>query len=83
LLSHLGSIALSVLLTVYFLTGFCVAVRRSRAWGFTIVCTVPFASLCFHLAYGLGTLVGLRYLFKSPSSRPIRAGQPVNKANCE
>jgi glycosyltransferase involved in cell wall biosynthesis len=81
LVSHLALLALLSLLTVYLVTGFCVAVSRSRDWGWPISLTMPFASLSFHLSYGLGTLVGLRYLFKSPSARPIRAGQPVNRAN--
>ncbi len=83
LVSHLALLALLSLLTVYLVTGFWVAVSRSRDWGWPTSLTMPFASLCFHFSYGLGTLVGLRYLFKSPPSRPIRAGQPINRANCE
>jgi glycosyltransferase involved in cell wall biosynthesis len=80
-LSRLPLLALISLLTVYLLTGFYVALGRSRDWGWGIVCIMPFASLCFHVSYGLGTLVGLRYLFKSPPASPIRSGQPVNKAS--
>ena len=79
-LGRLPLFALIALLTVYLLTGFYVAVGRRRDWGWGIVGIMPFASLCFHFAYGMGTLVGLRYLFKSPPSSPIRSGQPVNKA---
>jgi glycosyltransferase involved in cell wall biosynthesis len=78
---RLPQIALISFLAVYLLTGFYVALGRRRDWGWAIVATMPFATLCFHVAYGLGTLVGLRYLFKSPPSSPIRSGQPVNKAN--
>ncbi|MGA9800600.1 MAG: hypothetical protein WBQ68_16420, partial [Terriglobales bacterium] len=78
---RLPLIALISFLAVYLLTGFFVAVRRRREWGWAIVAIMPLATLFFHIAYGLGTLVGLRYLFKSPPSSPIRSGQPVNKAN--
>jgi succinoglycan biosynthesis protein ExoA len=81
-LGRLPLIALILFLAVYLLTGFYVAVGHRRDWGWGIVCIMPFASLCFHLAYGLGTLVGLRYLLKSPPSSPIRSGQPVNKVKC-
>jgi succinoglycan biosynthesis protein ExoA len=78
-LSRLSLIALISFLAVYLLAGFYVAVGRRREWRWGIVCIMPFATLCFHFAYGLGTLAGLRYLFKAPPSSPIRSGQPVNK----
>lgn len=80
-LGRLPLLALISFLAVYLLTGFYVAVGRRRDWGWAIAGIMPFASFCFHLAYGLGTLVGLRYLFKAPPSAPIRSGQPVNKAD--
>jgi glycosyltransferase involved in cell wall biosynthesis len=80
-MGRLPPIALISFLTVYLLAGFWVGVGHRRDWGWDIVSIIPFATLCFHLAYGLGTLVGLRYLFKSPPSSPIRSGQPVNKAS--
>src|SRR5882724_1277103 len=80
-LGRLPLIALLSFLAIYLLAGFCVAVGRRRAWGWPIVFVMPFATLCFHFAYGLGTLVGLRYLFKSPPSSPIRSGHPVNKTS--
>lgn len=73
--------ALILLSTLYLLTGFSFAAARSRRFGFAVVSVLPFACFCFHLAYGLGTLVGLKYLFKSPSARPIRAGQPVSQVD--
>src|SRR3984893_9279604 len=78
-MGRLPLIALISFLTVYLLAGFWVGVGRRRDWGWGIVSIIPFATLCFHFAYGLGTLVGLRYLFKSPPSDPIRSGQPVSK----
>jgi len=78
---RIPQIALVSFLAVYLLTGLYVAVGRRREWGWPIVAIMPVATLCFHIAYGLGTLVGLRYLFKAPPSSPIRSGQPVNKAN--
>jgi glycosyltransferase involved in cell wall biosynthesis len=81
LFGRLPLIVLMSLLTVYLLTGFYVAVGRRRDWGLAVAGIMPFASLCFHFAYGLGTLVGLRYMFKAPSSNPIRPGRPVNKAS--
>jgi glycosyltransferase involved in cell wall biosynthesis len=79
--SSLAGIALIAILAVYLLTGFWVAIGRRREWGWGIVSVMPFASFCFHFAYGLGTLAGLRYLFKAPPSTPIRSGQPVNKTS--
>lgn len=78
-LSRRPLIALISFLAVYLLAGFYVAVGRRREWRWGIVYIMPFATLCFHFAYGLGTLAGLRYLFKAPPSSPIRSGQPVNK----
>lgn len=75
--SHVASIGLIAVLLTYLLAGICVAGMRSRAYGPAIVCTLPFACLCFHVSYGIGTLAGLRYLFQAPSSRPIREGQSI------
>jgi succinoglycan biosynthesis protein ExoA len=80
-LGRLPLIALMSFLAVYVLAGFYVAVGRRREWGWGIVRIMPFATLCFHFVYGLGTLAGLRYLFKSPPSSPIRSGQPVNRSS--
>jgi glycosyltransferase involved in cell wall biosynthesis len=79
--SKLAGVALIALMAVYMLAGSWVAVGRRRDWGWGIVSIMPLASFGFHFAYGLGTLAGLRYLFKSPPSTPIRSGQPVNKIN--
>ena len=67
----------ALLMTVgsYLLGGMAFAIRQSRNHGSLVVLTLPVACLVFHLAYGLGILAGLRYLFVSPPSTPIRAGQ--------
>ena len=75
--SHVALLALGTFLLIYLLVGFCIAGLRSRMHGPAICCTLPFACLCFHLAYGVGTLIGARYLFKGPPSRPIREGLPT------
>jgi glycosyltransferase involved in cell wall biosynthesis len=76
--SREGFLLFAALLVVYFLVGFCVVTLRPGKEGFLMRCALPFACLCFHVSYGLGTLAGARYLLKAPSSRPIRAGQPVS-----
>jgi glycosyltransferase involved in cell wall biosynthesis len=53
---------------------------RAKTKGERVVALVqPFATFCFHIAYGVGTLFGLRYLFQQPSVRPIRPGLPVQR----
>jgi hypothetical protein len=68
---------LSVLGLIYLLVGFCIAVLRSRRYGVALMCVLPFICLAFHISYGAGTLAGVRYLFKDPSSQPIREGLPT------
>jgi len=75
--SHLASVGLAVLLLTYVAAGTCVAGMQSRVYRPAIVCILPFACLCFHISYGLGTLLGVRYLFQSPSCLPIREGQSI------
>lgn len=79
--SFFSPLALWSLLTslgVYLLSGLGVAALRSRNYGSLIVGLFPFACLSFHISYGLGTLAGVRYLFKAPSTRPIREGLPTS-----
>jgi glycosyltransferase involved in cell wall biosynthesis len=71
-------IGLVVILFVYLLAGTYFAFRRSRGWGLSVRCALPLFCLLFHIAYGLGTIAGLRFLFVAPPSVPIRAGQSVN-----
>jgi len=68
-------------LCAYFLTGFYFSLpsRSKDDWGVALV--QPFATFCFHMAYGVGTLFGLRYVFKQPSVMRVRAGsfKPVHE----
>jgi cellulose synthase/poly-beta-1,6-N-acetylglucosamine synthase-like glycosyltransferase len=75
--SNLGLIMLACILVAHLIAGACAA-GQSREYGPVVVWALPCACFCFHLAYGLGTIAGLLYLFKSPSAAPIRAGQPVH-----
>ncbi len=75
--SHAAAVGLITVLLTYLLAGIFVAVMQSRAYGPAIVCTLPLACLCFHISYGIGTLLGIRYLFQAPSSQPIREGQSI------
>ena len=74
-LAVLGLIALSA---IYLLIGVAVSLSRSRQHGIAVVCILPVAFWLFHVSYGLGTLVGLKYLFAAPPTLPIRAGQPAD-----
>ena len=71
--------ALVAFVGFYLLTGIGFAIRQIRNRDPLVVLTLPAACFVFHLAYGLGTLVGLQYLFFSPPSTPIRAGQIVRE----
>ncbi len=71
-------IGLCMLLSMYALAGIYFAFRRSRDWGFVAMCALPPVCLLFHIVYGVGTIVGLRYLFVAPPAVPIRTGQSVN-----
>jgi len=69
--------SLGALVGLYLLAGFMFAIRQKHGRDWLVTLMLPAACLVFHLAYGLGTLAGLRYLFTSPPSTPIRAGQVV------
>lgn len=60
---------LAILVLSYFSLGFWVAFRRESRSSPLLKTVVPFACFLFHCAYGLGTLMGLRYLFTSASVR--------------
>jgi glycosyltransferase involved in cell wall biosynthesis len=75
--SPLAFAAFMLTLVLYLLAGFGVSTVRSWEQGPAIVCLLPIACLLFHISYGAGTLVGIRYLFKSPSTQPIREGLPT------
>jgi glycosyltransferase involved in cell wall biosynthesis len=76
-LSRMPLLALSVLALVYLFLGYTVGLLNRKCRSTTLI-VLPFACFLFHLSYGLGTLTGLRYLIKAPSSRPIRDGFPIN-----
>lgn len=63
----------------YLVTGFYFSLRSRAKGNWDVALVQPFASLCFHLAYGAGTLLGLRYLFRQPRSNPIRPDLPIHK----
>lgn len=77
--SRYALLAITALLLIHLLVGYCIVIPRGKSNGFLITCALPFACLCFHVSYGLGTLAGVRYLLKAPPTRPIRAGQPVSE----
>lgn len=81
--SSLAGLGLILLAAIYLLTGFAVSLHKSRQYGTAAVCVLPFAFWLFHMAYGLGTLAGLRYLFAAPSTIPIRTGEPVTSADSQ
>lgn len=64
-------------LVVYFLSAVCFGTHAARKYGGTLAAAFPFVLLVFHATYGLGTLMGLRYLFKDPAPKPIRPGGQV------
>jgi cellulose synthase/poly-beta-1,6-N-acetylglucosamine synthase-like glycosyltransferase len=78
LVAPLAGRVLIVLAAIYVLVASAVALLTSRQHGIAIMCILPCAFWLFHMSYGLGTLVGLKYLFRAPPTLPIRAGQPVD-----
>jgi len=67
--SSLARMFLAVLVFSYLLLGFWVVFRRESSSSLLLKTIVPFACFLFHFAYGLGTLMGLRYLFAPASLR--------------
>jgi glycosyltransferase involved in cell wall biosynthesis len=66
-------------LFVYAVTGFyfSLGTRTKGKWDVALI--QPFATFCFHIAYGAGTIFGLRYLLRQPSPLPIRPGLPIQE----
>jgi glycosyltransferase involved in cell wall biosynthesis len=64
---------------IYLLAGFYFSLCFKDKRPLSIALVQPFASFCFHVAYGAGTLFGLRYLFQQPSTVPIRSGLPIQE----
>jgi cellulose synthase/poly-beta-1,6-N-acetylglucosamine synthase-like glycosyltransferase len=67
---------LSVLLT-YFMVGFSYSLRERAQIGPDVTLFLPLACLLFHFSYGIGTLVGFRYLVGAAPTKPIRSGLPI------
>jgi hypothetical protein len=66
-----------LLLATYLFCASAFALARSSTDGSAVAVVFPLAALCFHVAYGAGTLSGLPYLFITPSLEPIRPGLPI------
>ena len=77
ILSAIARTSLIIMLCAYILTGLYFALRRKTESKWDVALVQPLATLCFHVAYGTGTLFGLRYLFRQPSVTPIRPGLPI------
>ncbi len=80
--SFVSAIALAFLIGIlcaYILTGFYFSLRSKTKGNRGVALVQPFASFCFHFAYGAGTLCGLIYLFRQPSIKPIRPGLPIRQ----
>src|SRR5882724_4445361 len=67
------------ILCAYILTGFYFSLRAKAEGNWDMAAVQPFATMCFHMTYGAGTLFGLRYLLQQPSARPIRPGLPIQQ----
>jgi glycosyltransferase involved in cell wall biosynthesis len=65
---------LTAILCAYLLAGFYFSLRAKSERDWSVALAQPFATFCFHVAYGAGTLFGLTYLFRPPSLRPIKHG---------
>jgi len=82
LASPVSSIAQALLISIlcaYILTGFYFSLRPKTKRDWDVALLQPFATFCFHIAYGAGTLFGLRYLFRQPPLKPIRPGLPIGE----
>lgn len=66
-------------LCTYILTGLYFSMRSEAEGSWDVALVQPLATFCFHIAYGAGTLFGLRYLFGQPSVAPIRPGLPIQQ----
>lgn len=80
LATFVSAIALAFLigmLCVYISGGFYFSLRAKTAHARNVAFVQPFATFCFHLAYGAGTFFGLRHLFRQPSKEPVRSGTSI------
>jgi len=77
--SAMGRALFLGMLSAYVLSGFYFSLRANIGGNWDVAMVQPFATFCFHVAYGAGTLIGFRYLFQEPSGMPIRPGLPVEE----
>lgn len=70
---------LGTVVGAHLLAGFLFSPAVWRKFGAVVALAFPAGCLCFHVAYGLGTLAGLRFLFSTPAAQPIRPGLPVEE----
>jgi glycosyltransferase involved in cell wall biosynthesis len=70
--TRLALIALGLLVAIYFIAAICFGGRAASNRGYSLVLAMPFAFFLFHVAYGLGTLAGLKYLLRNPNFQPCR-----------
>ena len=70
---------LIAMMSTYLVTGFYFSLRSKTEGNLDVALIQPFATLCFHIVYGAGTLLGLRYLFGEPPLKPIRPGLPTQE----
>ena len=78
-ISSYARLFLGVTLCLYLLIGFYFSLRSTVRRDLGLAIAFPFAALCFHVAYGVGILFGLNYLFWEPQIKPIRPGLPVRE----
>jgi hypothetical protein len=65
-------IVLGLLLTIYLVAGAYFSLRAPRTVSWSVKALMPLSFLVFHLTYGLGVIVGLRFAFRTPDAVPIR-----------
>lgn len=63
---------LAATVCLYLLLGYYFSFRSNNGSNIALALILPFATFCFHIAYGAGTWLGLRFLLWQPSSKPIR-----------
>jgi glycosyltransferase involved in cell wall biosynthesis len=79
LVSRTALALLIAMLCAYVFTGFYFSFSAKTEVDWNVALLQPFATFCFHVAYGAGTLSGLVYLFRQPSRKPIRADLSTNR----
>jgi len=70
---------LGAILSVYLLIGCYFSVGPRFRGNLVLALVFPFATLGFHVAYGIGILFGLNYLFSQPQIKPVRPGLQIHE----